>query len=57
MEVHQKNITLEGNMREAIVNPGPTRPPFSKPALTTDVRNFWFGYRNAETKTLMLWAH
>jgi soluble epoxide hydrolase/lipid-phosphate phosphatase len=36
IEVHQKNIALEGNMREAIVNPGPTRSPISKPALTID---------------------
>jgi soluble epoxide hydrolase/lipid-phosphate phosphatase len=36
IDVHQKNIALEGNLREAIVNPGLTRPPFSRPPLTID---------------------
>lgn len=35
-ETHQKNITLDGNMQEAVVNPGPTRPPISGPVLTID---------------------
>ncbi|KAF8260615.1 alpha/beta-hydrolase [Lactarius quietus] len=36
MEIHQKNITLDGNMREAVVNPGPTTPPISGPGFTID---------------------
>ncbi|KAH9055591.1 alpha/beta-hydrolase [Lactarius vividus] len=36
IEVHEKTIVLDGNMREAVVNPGPTRLSFSSPILTTD---------------------
>jgi soluble epoxide hydrolase/lipid-phosphate phosphatase len=35
LEVHQKNMTLDGNMREVVVNPGPTTP-ISGPAFTID---------------------
>ncbi|KAI9457004.1 Alpha/Beta hydrolase protein [Lactarius psammicola] len=35
IEVHQGNIALNRNMREAIVNPGPSRPS-TRPALTID---------------------
>lgn len=38
MKVPQINITLDGNMREVIVNPGVTRPPRLEPPLTNDVR-------------------
>ncbi|KAI9434442.1 alpha/beta-hydrolase [Lactarius indigo] len=36
IEVHEKSIVLYGNMREAVINPGPTRPPKSRPPLTID---------------------
>ena len=34
-------------MREAVLNPGPTKPPISEPALTTDVRNLGLPKRKA----------
>ena len=47
-EVHQKKIVLDGNMREAVLNPGPTKPPISEPGFTTDVRNLGLLYRKVK---------
>jgi hypothetical protein len=38
IDVPQINIVLDRNVREAIVNPGVTRPSRSVPPLTNDVR-------------------